>query len=340
MKFFLFIFLLTFLSFHSCQTNEKKIERISLQPVIINDSLVTMLPGGNVICSDYFVWQDGFATDTFMHIVELSTGKEIGKMGKIGRGAEEFLSPCLIGSIHNDVIVMDDNLPQLAQYSIDSLLAHKNPYCSRPSLPLKQPLFVSSMDSSAFLCLKSSGLQPIQIIRNNEIISRFGKFPLTDSISNPSDVFQGSVIYNKQKDLILYSTNRFPYAALYQRNSNQSFDLKKETNYPFYYTIENNKMKLSQDNQDGFRCPVFTKDYIIFKKQDEQNPLPKQRRTPGIRDVSNVPHTVYVFDYNLNLIKIADLNMPVLDIKSTVENNTLYIVGIKDSYCIAECDIP
>ncbi len=340
MRYSLLIFILIFLSVNSCKTKQSQVERISLFPTILNDSLFTMLPGGNVICKDYFVWQDGFAIDTFMHVVSLRSGEEAGKMGKIGRGAEEFVSPFLIGSIGNNVLVMDDNLSKMAQYAVDSLLSGKNPFHDRLPLPVKQPLYVSLMDSVTFVCLQASCSHPFQIIRNDKIVDQFGKLPLLDSISNPYDIFQGSIIYHQSKDVILYSTNRFPYIALYKRNTDGSFELKKENIYPFHYSIKNNKVKLSPENQDDFRGPTFTKDYIIFRKQDEQYPLPKQERTPGIRDLSKVPHTIYIFDYDLNLIKIADLNMAILNIKSTPESNTLYLIALKDSYCIAKCDIP
>ena len=127
--------------------------------------------------------------------------------------------------------------------------------------------------------------------------------------------------------------------ALYKKNEGNSYTLLKKTNQPIRYTIKEKQAELLHEYNESFGTPTFTKDYIVFLKQDEDNPLPKQKPTSGIRDLSGVPHTVYIFDYDLNLLKIADLNMPVLNITANPENNTLYIIGLKDSYCIAKCEI-
>ena len=127
--------------------------------------------------------------------------------------------------------------------------------------------------------------------------------------------------------------------ALYKKNEGNSYTLLKKTNQPIRYTIKEKQAELLHEYNERFGTPTFTKDYIVFLKQDEDNPLPKQKPTSGIRDLSGVPHTVYIFDYDLNLLKIADLNMPVLNITANPENNTLYIIGLKDSYCIAKCEI-
>ena len=113
----------------------------------------------------------------------------------------------------------------------------------------------------------------------------------------------------------------------------------KETAYPIRYSVKNKRAQPIDEDEASFSIFAFTKDYIVSLRQDEDNPLPKQKPTSGIRDLSGAPQTVYIFDYDLNLLKIADLNMPALNITANPENNTLYIIGLKDSYCIAKCEI-
>ena len=127
---FLFLIVLA-----SCKSSHVDVERVSLTPQILHEGLYTMLPGAMLLCDNYLVWQDGFATDTFMHVVDLRTNQEVGTMGKIGRGAEEFITPNLLGSFGKYIVVADDNLPKCALYSIDSLLEHKNPYIRLPYKP-------------------------------------------------------------------------------------------------------------------------------------------------------------------------------------------------------------
>ena len=38
------------------------------------------------------------------------------------------------------------------------------------------------------------------------------------------------------------------------------------------------------------------------------------KQTGGIRDLSKVPNTIFVYDYNFNLKKIINMSMPILRI--------------------------
>ena len=331
---FLFLIVLA-----SCKSSHVDVERVSLTPQILHEGLYTMLPGTMLLCDHYLVWQDGFATDTFMHVFDLRTNQEVGTMGKIGRGAEEFVTPDIIGSFNKNIVVTDGNIFKCAFYSIDSLLAHKNPYIAQPDMDTR--LFFSTVvDSTKLIALRFDTEKPFQLrTYNHEVLSEFGKYPIPDSITNRFEILQGPVLYNSQRRLLLYSASFFPYVALYKEKSDNSYELLKETDYPIPYSVKEKRARILDENSNGFPSPAFTKDYIIFIKQDEDNPLPKQAPTSGIRDLSGVPHTVYIFDYNLKLQKIADLNMPVLRITANPENNTLYIIGLKDSYCIVKCKI-
>lgn len=323
----------------ACKTPNTPVVRIHLSPQIITDSLYTMLPGKIQLCDHYCIWQDAFAADTFLHVVDLNTGQEIGKMGKIGRGPEEFLSPNPFGSFGKHVLVMDDNLTKCAIYSIDSLEASRNPYIPHSNIPLNGIGDIVAIDTSTFIALQFTDPVPFHVIHNGQTISRFGEFPIPDSISNTFDVLQGTLAYHPEKEQMLYSTNRFPYFALYTKNNDGSFKLKKEYARPIRYTIKSKYATLSKNNQAAFRDPTFTKDYIIFRKQDEEHPLPKQEKTTGVRDLSSLPQSIYVFDYHLNLQKIIHLDMSLLRITGTPKNNTIHILGLKNSYCIAQCDI-
>ncbi len=332
----IFLFLI---ALASCKSSSLDVERISLKPQILHEGLYTMLPGAMLLCDNYLIWQDGFATDTFMHVVDLRNNQEVGKMGKIGRGAEEFITPNLIGNYGKYVVVADDNSPQYALYSIDSLLEHKNPYISKPNLPFKGTSFATVVDSSTIIAVQFDSPIPFRIVQNQQVVGNFGHFLIPDSITNRFDVLQGVVKYNTSRNIMLYATNRFPYIALYQKNDAYSYSLLKETAYPIRYSVKNKRAQPIDEDEASFSIFAFTKDYIVSLRQDEDNPLPKQKPTSGIRDLSGAPQTVYIFDYDLNLLKIADLNMPALNITANPENNTLYIIGLKDSYCIAKCEI-
>ena len=52
------------------------------------------------------------------------------------------------------------------------------------------------------------------------------------------------------------------------------------------------------------------------------------KQTGGIRDLSKVPNTIFVYDYNFNLKKIINMSMPILRIAAKGDSNTLYAIGI------------
>ena len=61
--------------------------------------------------------------------------------------------------------------------------------------------------------------------------------------------------------------------GLNKKNEENSYTLLKETNYPIRYTIKEKQAELLHEYSESFGTPTFTKDYIVFLKQDEDNPL-------------------------------------------------------------------
>lgn len=80
----LFIFLF------SC-TPKEEVERITLQSQVLNDELLTTMPGDLILAGEYLIWSDPFAHDSFLHVHDASTGEEIVAMGKVGKGPKEFV---------------------------------------------------------------------------------------------------------------------------------------------------------------------------------------------------------------------------------------------------------
>ena len=94
----------------SCNTSEKKItkvERISLEAEIITDSIHASLPGQLIVFNDYVVWEEAFASDKFLHVVDIQTRKEVGRMGNVGQGPKEFSAPNISRSYDDYVLVSD-----------------------------------------------------------------------------------------------------------------------------------------------------------------------------------------------------------------------------------------
>ena len=48
------------------------------------------------------------------------------------------------------------------------------------------------------------------------------------------------------------------------------------------------------------------------------------------------PRTVFLYDYDGNLVKIVDLGIPVMRIASEEQSNTLYAMRGESGFCLGE----
>ena len=80
--------------FTSCTSTDVP-DKMSLQPQVMNDSLLTTMPGDLLLIDDYLVWSDPFSDNKFLHVHRSSDGKYIGSMGQKGEGPQEFVSPLI-----------------------------------------------------------------------------------------------------------------------------------------------------------------------------------------------------------------------------------------------------
>ena len=129
MKTKILLYSLCLLTLITCKSGSTEIERLTLSPSsTIQDSLFTQLPGSLILCNNYLVWEDPFNPNYFLHVVDINAKKEIGTMGLIGRGPKEFITPLSISSIGNKIFTYDLNQNKQAYYSIDSMLANKDPF--------------------------------------------------------------------------------------------------------------------------------------------------------------------------------------------------------------------
>lgn len=323
----------------ACQDKKEHIERVNIKAEIITDSLFSRLPGKLLLYNpDYLVWQSSFSTDTFLYVVDIKEKKEIGKMGIIGRGDKEFMTPVLGQATGKNILVYDDNIAKQVLYSIDSLLQGKDPFVQLPKMPVDGCTQLIQTDDSTFITLQPDQKKPFQIIRNNKSYSFFGELPIKEDIYNGYDIFQGTLIFDPYNQNLLYSARRFPYLALYEKEGD-SFHLKWEKKFPVNYSVKNKKMALAQENKSGLPSIILTKDYIITLEKDEHTAPIVKKPTPGIRDLSQLPYTMFLYDYDFNLKKIINLNIPLLRIAGNSLSNTVYLIGLDGSYSILKCEV-
>lgn len=326
--------------FCSCSTSSRKnVERLALHPTaVIQDSMFTRMPGSLILCDHYLVWQDPFNPDYFLHVVDIDTKKEVGVMGEFGRGPKEFNTPSLAKSIGNKIFTYDLNLDQQAYYSIDSLLAGKDPFISRPLHPIENCLDIVQIAENEFISTQPENEHPFQWIHADSSITFFGKCPIKEKISDYYSARQGPLIYNPYNQTLVYCTNHLSYIALYEKKDT-TFQLKWEKR-PIKKSYEVKDGEIHFLHNEDLPCEiVLTKDYIVALQQDKDTEFPTTKRTAGIRDFSKVPTTLLVYDYDFNLKKIIDMGMPTLRIEGSGDSNTLYTVGIDLDFCILRYEL-
>lgn len=338
MKTKILLYSLCLLTFIACKSGSTEIERLTLSPSsTIQDSLFTQLPGSLILCNNYLVWEDPFNPNYFLHVVDINAKKEIGTMGLIGRGPKEFITPLSISSIGNKIFTYDLNQNKQAYYSIDSMLANKDPFILLPPLPIEDCLDIVQIAEGEFISTHPQNEQLFQWIHQDSTVSFFGKSPIKEKLKDYYNSRQGTLFYNPYNQKLIYSASLFPYIALYEKEGN-NFQLKWEkVSSKNFYEIKNGNIHFIEEAQVPHEI-ILTKDYIITLEKEENTPTPT-KRTAGIRDLSQVPNTIFVYDYDFNLKKIIDMGMPILRIETKGNSNTIYAVGIDLDFCIVTYEI-
>lgn len=327
MKYISFLFLILFLA--SCNS-EVKTERIFLQPELLSDEIYTTMPGGFVTTDDYLVWTNPFSNDYFVHVHEFS-GKEVGVMGKHGEGPDEFVSGGIgLFSVENKLFASDANGLTRGYLSIDSLIAGKEPLIKVFEPELDQGM--ENLDKDLFLRRTENGEPDYFEVSVHGKVSGFGVYPFREIKRH----FASYLAYNPVSQQLAVTAHQTPYLALYKREGD-TFKLQGER-FPDYknYEIENGDI-IFDDKRGGISGIALSKDYIIALQRDYQTD-PMDESTVG-RNAAKCSHTVFLYDYQLNLVKIVDLGMPVMRIAAKGDRNTLYAIGVNPEFALVKYEL-
>ena len=276
MKTKILLYSLCLLTFIACKSSSTEIERLTLSPSsTIQDSLFTQLPGSLILCNNYLVWEDPFNPNYFLHVVDINAKKEIGTMGLIGRGPKEFITPLSISSIGNKIFTYDLNQNKQAYYSIDSMLANKDPFILLPPLPIEDCLDIVQIAEGEFISTHPQNEQLFQWIHQDSTVSFFGKSPIKEKLKDYYNSRQGTLSYNPYNQKLIYSARLFPYIALYEKEGN-NFQLKWEkVSSKNFYEIKNGDIHFIEEAQVPHEI-ILTKDYIITLEKEENTPTRTQ----------------------------------------------------------------
>lgn len=57
------------------------------------------------------------------------------------------------------------------------------------------------------------------------------------------------------------------------------------------------------------------------------------------RDISTLPHSIYVYDYDLTLTHIINIKFPILRICGDIKTNSMYAIVLDPDYKLIKIDL-
>ena len=315
------------------RSRERRLERKPLAiSEIVADSLFTSMPGTLSVNSKHLILLCPFdPKENFLRIYDRQSGDEITRIGAIGVGPGEWISPELANVVDDKLIIYDINLKSYLLAGMDNMYRDISIYDFFKKIDVINPLKFVYVDNNRYIVANFNEQTPFEMVSKGHIIP-CGKYPFNEYFTNASARFQGHIMMHPHKKILLYATISNPYLAMY-RIEEDRLDLMWENQFKTpQYSIHENQLRWDSEHPDGVSAVAFTKDYIVC--------LVKDFKSNAIgRDVKAAPKAIYVFDYDGLLIHIFDLAVHSLRLTSDVVTNIFYCVSLEPDFNIAKYDL-
>ena len=331
---FLCIYLVTFLC--SCTKKEQRIETETVSIEIVTDSVYTRMPGTLVVSDNYLVWEDPFANDNFMNVIDLKEQKHIGSMGAIGQGPEEFNTPMISSAYDNRIFVFDLNTKHQAFYSLDNFNNKQNPYSGYVDNHQQRITNKICINKEQFVVLQPAENRIFKLISEGDSIEFGSSIPTSSSFSNMYDINQGSIRYNEKNHMLVFASYLFPFIEIFRIKSNTVVPIFRSQIPSNLYRKSGSEIKVNTSRKGSMNM-TLTKDYIVTIQRDYEKDN-MDESTVGM-DFNKLPTTVFLYDYKGNIKKIVDLGIPIFRIAGKVNDNVLYAVGVNPEFVIVKCEL-
>lgn len=314
----------------SCSSNVD-VKRDKAICTVVAEGLYTSFPGDFLYTGNYLVWTDPFS-DTFLHIVDAQNGESLKSIVKIGQGPNEFSTPNVSLYNKDSIYIRDLNEDKEAYIS---LKAGDQGYTVTE---LKDRRFFNAdifMPISGNQWLSYGTFEeedmPFAFASGSDY-KRFGKYPFDENFDNKY-ICQGYVAYNREKQILVYSSIDFPYMATYKIGKEPT--LAWENKSKIDYTLTDNEIRLSKDNRKGCSGLALTQNHIVTLEYDYD--VDKVEYPVG-RDFSKVPHKLFVRNYDGKLERIIDVEKPVIRLAANESGDFVYAIVIDPEFNIVKID--
>ena len=323
--------IITFAFCTSCSQKSVKTERVQVSPKVLTDSLFIKNAASLICIGDYLVLQDPRQGSNFIKIYD-TKGHLVSEVGQIGNGPEEFILPECIPFGKNKFLTW--NRYGTFQTAVSS---PENQF--RPEF--KNFHVFNGKNQSIQLCKNGNFIayDPIkdQVITlyspDGKEIASAGKLPFPSNIADREHFYSGKIVYNPENQTLLLYLEVLPYAATFKVTSSNISLLNERTFGNPEYTINGDQMQVKEGGKDCLVGCCLTEDFIIsimndpdYTGNDNSQSSPKR-------------HTVGVFDYDFNLVKIVNLGMPRYNLAASGEDNTFYAIVQNPENSIVEIEL-
>ena len=315
-----------------CQSKPTEVVREKATYQILDDEIMTRMPGSMAIAGDYLMWYDPFASDYFVNVHDAATGKLLGKMGKVGQGPSEFVTGDISSHyVNHRFFATDVNGNTCGFLSIDSLLAGKEPFIPMGAKEKEKRPKMMELQKNVFVSLTEDGEEHYFKANVQGKESTFGVYP----VKKVREHLGNTLAYDSISGMLAYCSSSVPYLALYQKEGD-SFKLRWEKEPKMGYEISRGRI-VPDESIGGVFGLSLCKDYIVSLHRDWENE--RLDKSVSGRDERMLPHLVYLYDYKGNLVKVVDLDLPIVRIASDRRSNTLYALGLNPDYMLVKYEL-
>lgn len=327
--------LVVFILATSCSKNKtNEIERSAITVDVVSRDIETVMPGQLIRSENFILWTDPFNAENIVHVLNPVSGYDIKQLVSVGGAPNEFATPQIVNYPNNCLLVYDLNADKQIVFSLDSVVQNKQAVLKKTTQSLKNITRFIPLNEQQSISFDPTQKQPFAFATNGQN-DTFGKLPFLEKTNDSYIYFQGEIAYHPKRECVVYTTFLFPYIAVYQKEKSR-FQLYKESLFSDECFVSGGKLSYNKQIR-GVGDLALTFDYIVTLERDRKMDQTDEE-TVG-RDFTKLPHTVFLYDYDLNLVKILDLGMPILRLAASPQNNQLYAIGVNPDFVLIKCEL-
>lgn len=312
----------------SCvNTRNNDVKRTISELKVVNDEILTNFPGGIYLLNEHIAWFEPFTSGHFLHLLDKNSGTEVSSFGNIGQGPNEYISPMVNDIIWNNCLyVSDANGNTNGYFSIDKFAEIGDAFIERTiedSL-IRSKGYNTRLEDKLYIGFNNNNEDKAYTLYSNGVEKKFGEYILPDKKQN----FGSYIAYNPDKKLLVTGAMDVNYFSCYKKDDD-NFKLIWENRKEYIYSEDNNRI-IFDNSRKGIYGMAITKDFIVTLQRDYEND-PTDESQVG-RDFEKLPQTLFVYDYDGNLLKIINYNVPIGRIAGDIKTNMVYALYVDPDF--------